>query len=309
MPRAKRLLVILLSCAAAGLAVVPAMASTRAPRGEPLPAPIAADLLPTPAETAAYALRDWIDQHPSPTAGTVAVEDDLTNVSLYWKGAPPAELQNLASQQPAPVAVRQSRYTEAEIGAERDALMNEYRSWINYVVPTKDLNGLTVSLKPAAPSNALTTMISKKAVPLTHAQGSGVEPAARNNDRAPWYGGSLIINQTFGDVCSTGAGVYIGSTSYVSTAWHCKVGIYRSYNSNAGVFHSLGAVKKANYTQDIQLFQVSSGPWMFLGNWESPRPPASSARRRPSGEPALGSAVDASDQPTTATLGTCPASE
>jgi hypothetical protein len=81
------------------------------------------EVQPTAEEDAADAVMRWLTENPDTNAGSVRILDDHKTVVVYWKGDPPAELQQVVASQPVPVAIRQAIYSRAELVAAARSLM------------------------------------------------------------------------------------------------------------------------------------------------------------------------------------------
>ena len=58
------------------------------------------EVQPTAEEDAADAVMRWLTENPDTNAGSVRILDDHKTVVVYWKGDPPAELQEFVASQP-----------------------------------------------------------------------------------------------------------------------------------------------------------------------------------------------------------------
>jgi hypothetical protein len=197
--------------------------------------------------------------------GGAAIDADLASVNMYWKGNPPSALQTFATTLSAPVKFRVSQYSDSELGAAAESMLTSYQSWVSSAGPSPDYSSVAVTLTADAPANSMATMSSQMSVPLVFMGVDNPEPASRDDDYAPWFGGSLIYRVSPAAACSTGVAASIGSTSYVTTAWHCGTGTWRSYTSG----HSLGAVGPRNYLHDIEMIKTTSNPRIWLGAWNT----------------------------------------
>lgn len=61
---------------------------------------MAGEFQPTPEEDAASAVMQWLAENPRPNAGSVRTLADHKTVVVYWKGDPPADLQQIVAAQP-----------------------------------------------------------------------------------------------------------------------------------------------------------------------------------------------------------------
>jgi hypothetical protein len=267
MSRAKTLLLFTAATAAAVLCASTATATGPIRVGEPNPqqSSIPAEFLPTAAETAAMSLSDWIEEHPTVAgAGGVAISDDLATVNVYWKGTVPPDLQSLAKTQPAPVAFRSAAYSNDELSATSQMLVDSFPSVVTSAGPSQDWSGVVVTLKPNAPASAMTTLSTAAGgTPITSLGVDEPQPAARNNDYAPWFGGSLITGPM---TCTTGVAAYAGTHSYITTAYHCGAGTFYNYDSPRA---TVGTVSARNGPHDIEVIPASSNYFIWDGAWNS----------------------------------------
>ncbi|MFC5263813.1 hypothetical protein ACFPJ1_16995 [Kribbella qitaiheensis] len=266
MSRATRMLFFAGVTVAAVLCASTANASGPIRLGDPSPeqSPIPAEFLPTAAETAAMALSDWLEEHPSAAGkGGVAISDDLTKVNVYWKGTAPPDLESLATTQPAPVSFRSAAYSNNELSATSQMLIDYLPGMVTSAGPNQDWSGVVVTLKSSAPANTMTLLSSATTTPITSLGADEPEPAARNNDYAPWFGGSLITGP---QTCTTGVAAYAGPYSYVTTAYHCGSGTFYNYDSPRA---TVGAVTARNAAHDIQVIRTSSNYFIWDGAWNS----------------------------------------
>lgn len=238
-------------------------------KGNPQPSalPVPPDQLPTPAERVSAALIKWIEDHPNPNEGKVDISADGASVVVHWKGPAPAELKALAGDQGISVKFRSAAYSRAELQKEAATLGRRHIKWLSKIGPNHDLSGIALSLNHSAPADAKLQIESKTTIPITINAAAEIQSASRNADFSPFYGGSLIRSTGVSNPqsCGTGAAVSIGDKSYISTAWHCGLGTWVSYN-DANV---LGKPTARNYHQDIQLIEVKSYSRMYLGDWKT----------------------------------------
>ncbi|MGW6197001.1 hypothetical protein ACWF0M_12715 [Kribbella sp. NPDC055110] len=241
--------------------------------------PISGELLPTPEETTAQALMQWLSLNPNTSVGGVRILDDHKTVVVYWKGSPPPALQDFASTLPVPVTSRGAAYSKDELVAAGHEVMRENPE-VTSAAPSRDYSGVTITLssKTAAPATTLTTIRAQSAVPIvlrgiedinslarTTSSATVCPVPARCGDQAPWFGGGLIRKYgVSGSACSIGASVYAGPYSYVTTAWHCGGGTWKGYSSGNTV--GVGTDWQENQGHDIRVIPATSGPRIWTGN-------------------------------------------
>ncbi|GAA1594155.1 hypothetical protein GCM10009804_58430 [Kribbella hippodromi] len=91
-------------------------------------------------------LSDWIEEHPTVVgAGGVTISDDLAMVDVYWKGTVPPDLQSLAKAQPAAVAFRSAAYSNDELSATAQMLLDSFRGVLTSAGPSQDWSGVVVN--------------------------------------------------------------------------------------------------------------------------------------------------------------------
>ncbi|WP_410787037.1 hypothetical protein [Kribbella sp. C-35] len=197
-------------------------------------------------------------------AGGVAISDDLAKVNVYWKGTVPPDLQTLGAAQPAPVAFRSATYSNDELTATSQMLIDYFPGMVTSAGPTQDWSGVVVTFKSSPPANAMTLLGSVTATPITSLGSDEPQPANRNNDYAPWFGGSLITGP---QTCTTGIAAYAGPYSYITTAYHCGAGTFYNYDSPRA---TVGTVTTGrNPAHDIQVIPASSNYFIWNGAWNS----------------------------------------
>lgn len=121
---------------------------------------------PTPEEDAAQALMQWLAENPRPRAGSVSVLNDHKTVVVYWKGDPPADLQQFATSQPVPVIIRKATYSRAELLGAARSLMDANPGVVSSAGPSDDFSGVGITLSSKAPQTALAAVRAQSAVPI-----------------------------------------------------------------------------------------------------------------------------------------------
>lgn len=172
----------------------------------------------------------------TPGYGKVSVDYANAEVSVLWKGAPPADVETLegTGSNGVTVTIDQARYSEEElIAAGRLILETEMvrvgEGVVSAVVPNSDRSGLIVeivggtSLARSA-TNAASLYTDLTAIPTVTKVVEGiVTPTTRQNDSAPWQGGGAMANANGNDYCSTGFAILLdnGQGRLLSAA-HCN---------------------------------------------------------------------------------------
>jgi hypothetical protein len=249
---------------------VPAAATAEPNAKSAPPAPaIPKGASPTKAESAASALMRWLDAHPRSGAGGVSVE--AGTVVVPWKGPVPAEFSTLAGNQPVPVRFVDAPYSATELLTEAERVAKANQQLIADVGPRNDYSGLVVELSNSTtiPADQAVQQIGST-VPVTVRGRTELSPAfSRDGDVAPFYGASLIFrftSATAGVACSSGVAGFVGSTSVLTTAWHCGTGTWTGYASGA----TIGTVGARSQAKDTQLISgASTDGRVYTGPWNS----------------------------------------
>jgi hypothetical protein len=151
--------------------------------------PVAGEIQPTPADEAGQAVMQWLEENPSPNAGTVRILGDHMTVVVYWKGDPPAVLQQFVAGQAVPVTIRQALYSRAELVAAARSLMEASKGVITSAGPNHDFSGVGITLSSKAPQSALAGVRAQSVVPvefrgvLDIKSGPGRVPSQGTRDR------------------------------------------------------------------------------------------------------------------------------
>jgi hypothetical protein len=128
--------------------------------------PVPGEVQPTPEEDAAQAVMQWLDENPRPNAGSVRILDDHKTVVVYWKGDPPADLQQFVAGQPVPVTIRKAAYSRAELVAAARSLLAANKGVMTSAGPNSDFSGVGITLSSKAPKTALAAVRAQSAVPI-----------------------------------------------------------------------------------------------------------------------------------------------
>ncbi|RZT26485.1 hypothetical protein EV649_0230 [Kribbella sp. VKM Ac-2569] len=128
--------------------------------------PVAGEVQPTPEDEAAQAVRQWLDDNPMPNAGSVCLLRDHKTVVVYWKGDPPAELQQFVARQPVPVTIRNATYSRAELVAAARSLMEANKGVLSSAGPNHDFSGVRITFWSTAPQTALAAVRAQSVIPI-----------------------------------------------------------------------------------------------------------------------------------------------
>jgi hypothetical protein len=151
--------------------------------------PVAGEVQPTPEDEAAQAVMEWLHEKPRPNAGSVRILGDHKTVVVYWKGDPPAELQQLVADLPVPVTIRNAVYSRDELVAAARSLMQANKGVLTSAGPNDDFSGVGVSFSSKAPPTALESVRAQSAVPIESRGVRDIRNAAdRPTSRGEWAG-------------------------------------------------------------------------------------------------------------------------
>ncbi|MFG1819822.1 hypothetical protein ACGFIF_39110 [Kribbella sp. NPDC049174] len=139
----------------------------------------------TPAEDAASAVTQWLVENHSPDAGKVRILADHETVVVYWKGDPPADLQQIVAAQPVPVTIRKATYSRDELVAAAKELIDANRGVITAAGPNHDLSAVWITFSSKAPQTALAAVRTQSAVPV---ESGGVLDIKSTSGRATTQG-------------------------------------------------------------------------------------------------------------------------
>jgi hypothetical protein len=170
-----------------------------------------------------------------------------------------------------PVRFVAARWSAAELDAMARRLAERNFDTVASVGPSADFGGLDVELKPeaaafraASAQSALEGLSAQAAAPVRIVGTADPVVASRHSDISPYRGGALITGPSN---CSTGVSVSVGSTSYITTAWHCGTGTWRTWGGG----RTLGPTGARSQSRDTELIQTSSDPVVYRGAWNAPR--------------------------------------
>ncbi|WP_030247303.1 hypothetical protein, partial [Streptomyces sp. NRRL S-350] len=238
-----------------------------------------------------------------PGFSEVEVDPVANRITLHWKGELPGAVQGVLQDLPKDVSVQvvTAKYSKAELHAAREKLLSNGKpipiaakrpSHINSIGPSLDGSGLDLgyetddaqapemrAVMPPLPVEELTPQVEAIASTIAgvevHAHHQAmVEDLTRGADSEPWYGGAGVRTPG-GTICSTGFGVYSPSANYknfVTTAWHCGAGSYRTwYSDNYMGYANSGDGNAADDTIGIVPHDgQNSGGYVYGGPWNDP---------------------------------------
>jgi hypothetical protein len=183
-----------------------------------------------------------------------------SHVDLWWKGEVPAALDRIVDRasKTAPVLVRPAAYSISEMQSAARQIEVRWvgdRDELQAIKMQPDGSGLIVSVPEAATTNRRAAL-PDVGVAVTVIGEAPVTPMSRENDWAPWVGGSRIFNSNGGYSCSSGFGVRNPSTNaqYVMTAAHCA-DFGNRIQSGGGLF--IGNVALRHTAHDLALVPTS----------------------------------------------------
>jgi hypothetical protein len=242
-----------------------------------------------PLDAAATKIRHAAAHLPA-TGGSldqIAVDDAHHRLTVYWHGkVPPAIKQLLASlRRHVGIEVAAARYSAAQLDqAVAQAMHARSGVPVTGAGPLTDGSGIQVFVGGARPTISARTLLGVT-VPVKFVTMTAPRPAtcwstsgstvpgdtlsapARCNDLSPGYwGGAVIINQTYGNGCSTGFGVHstVDSKTYMLTDSHCG-NTGDSFN-NGQRNQTLGSIYLENHGHDDAAIQASVGNAYYDGS-------------------------------------------
>ena len=165
-------------------------------------------------------LNDAADQILSSTspgyAGLVAAPE-TRQLTVYWKGAVPADVQDKARQTGVPVKFLSARFSAAELADEVTRLGADTRVFTS--TPNVDGSGTTATVGTDADAAAVAATAR---LPISVSVDR--KPSLlydRQNDISPYWGGARWDNLSWGSYCSTGFSVNWFGLQKMLTAGHC----------------------------------------------------------------------------------------
>lgn len=160
-------------------------------------------------------------------AGIVLTDDAVV---LWWKGTPPARVQQAVASATriAPVRIAGALHSKSELdqAARSIATWQQQNSGggIDAVKNPGDGSGLVLGVNPShrAAGELGQTLQQRTGVPVRVVAEEPLKPMSRGDDWSPWIGGARLWNQSAGAICTTGFGVRDGQyRPYILTAAHC----------------------------------------------------------------------------------------
>lgn len=146
---------------------------------------------------------------------------DADHVTLWWKGAVPADVTEAVqrAEAQAPVELAAARYSNAELRAAADVIESRLteKSPVHAVKIPADGSGLVLGTTSAAATRSLPSLVD---VPVRTVVEEPLAPVSRQNDSPPWKGGATIV---LGNAaCTSGFAVRNGANQrFLLTAGHC----------------------------------------------------------------------------------------
>ncbi|MGW2094975.1 hypothetical protein [Promicromonospora sukumoe] len=217
----------------------------------------------------------------TPGYAGVAVDYDAARVTVSWKGAAPAAVDELAATaEGVTVDVERTALSEADLRAASTRLLDSQRAahGPDAVVAAYAADGhagLVAEVgrdSAAARSAGLDQALAKAAgVPVrVELVDDGVMSTAvsRRNDGSPWHAGGAIASKDGTDYCTTGFSIITaGGDRRIVTAAHCNEGFGSVVRDGAG--QRMGVVSSRAVGLDAELIKpdgttarsVYGGPW------------------------------------------------
>lgn len=193
-------------------------------------------------------------------AGIVAAPEN-GEVRLYWKGSVPSTVRSLADRQSVPVKILSARYSEREMSAAAQKLVNSGQ--FTSASPKADGSGVQATVAGTATAARGATAAALTALPVSIEAGVKPELLSRQADIYPYWGGSRYYA---GGGCSTGFAVYQGGLSRILSAGHCGVnGQYATTGGGVGI----GYIYGDNDPRDTLLIDQRAQGAVYGGAWNS----------------------------------------
>ncbi|MFE7506371.1 hypothetical protein [Promicromonospora sp. NPDC057488] len=217
----------------------------------------------------------------TPGYAGVAVDYDAARVTVSWKGAAPAAVEDLAATADGvTVDVERAALSGADLHAASTRLLDGQRAAhgpdaVVAAYPDDGYAGLVVEVardSSAAGSAGLDRALAEAAgVPVrVELVDDGVmsTSASRRNDGSPWHAGGAIASKDGTDYCTTGFSIVApGGHERIVTAAHCNEAVGDVVRDGAG--QRIGTVSSRETRLDAELIKpdgtaasrVYGGPW------------------------------------------------
>ncbi|MFI5736368.1 hypothetical protein ACIA49_40005 [Kribbella sp. NPDC051587] len=204
-------------------------------------------------------------------AGLVLTEN---SVVLWWKGTPPAQIQQavVSAGRTAPVRIANAVHSQAEL----DQAAKSIEAWqqqnpnngIDAIKNPGDGSGLVLGVSPSYQKAAGAlgqTLQQRTGVPVRVVAEAPLKPTSRDDDWSPWIGGAGLWNQSAGAICTTGFGVKDAQgRPYILTAGHCG-SPGQVFADRQGEF--IGTMGAKNADHDIALIPTNAVDFqLYVGN-------------------------------------------
>lgn len=178
------------------------------------------------------------------TDGFSGLVDDIemNNITVYWKGQPPASLVTAAQTSVTPghtgptITIASAPFTHLQLLASQDSIgfaPNIAQSGLSEVLMNPEGTGLTLGFDNGTDlarfeQNPPAEM-SSIGVPVSYVVSGSAQPLARINDTNPFKGGAEIEDLQGASFCSSGFGVHFSQPDpithlkyFMLTADHCR---------------------------------------------------------------------------------------
>jgi hypothetical protein len=196
-------------------------------------------------------------------AGIVAAPA-TRRLTVYWKGAVPQAVRNLAGRLGVPVTFTSARFTERELLAEAKRLGGDAQ--VLAIGPKVDGSGLHITV--SEPSALRSGLLSTARVPLQVSTKGRPQLASRQNDSMPYYGGARYTNMTTGAGCTTGWGLFIPGEiqNPMLTAGHCGNDGEGAMDGGANpAVDTMGVIFGDNDNRDTMIIDTPSDHSIYTG--------------------------------------------
>jgi hypothetical protein len=197
--------------------------------------------------------------------------DPKTNaVTIYWHGEVPAQLGEYAESKRGATGLSFSvvPYSYDELVKEARRIITENSPKVISASPNSDFSGISVGVNPAKANLQSLSISSSMPIQLTYAD--SYSASSRAADTPPFWGGSLIVDNTSTEGCSTGWTVRKSDGSIaVVTAGHCQhrtsspwyAGFSDRVVGNEG--------PKSTATDSMTLEGQTYNPAVYVDGWDS----------------------------------------
>jgi hypothetical protein len=201
----------------------------------------------------------------------IVVSAENNTLDLYWHGGLPDPIARIVKGSPVPVTVHGADYAEADLQAQV-ARITELPG-VNQAGPKVDGSGLSVKVGRDTPQSTVDALGKMLSVPyeLGSKEVSNFDSFNKTNDIAPYWGGSRIVWQLDGGMCSAGfavQGIFTGQQTML-TAGHCRPWGNTFDNFTDGGGDVMGFTTNQQHFRDTVLIVTKVQGDIYTGNFDS----------------------------------------